>query len=170
LKFIQEYTSFQGDYQDIPNARLVIAGDGPDKTNLVKQAETLKNNVIFTGRITHDEKVKIIKESSFVVFPSVVKGFPMTIIEGFACKRPVLVSDIRPLSDIVKDGSTGLLIPPLFDAELWTEKMIYLFNDVKKQKQLGENGYQELLLNYEIEKITSRIEKLYEGILKNSNV
>jgi glycosyltransferase involved in cell wall biosynthesis len=154
----------------IPKAQLVIVGDGPDKTNLVKQAESLKNNITFTGRITHDEKVKIIKNSSFVVFPSIAEGFPMTIIEGFACKRPVLVSDVRPLSDIVKDGWTGLLIPPPFDAHLWTEKMMYLFNNMNKQEQMGRNAYQELLSNYDIGKIASRIEKFYEDVMRNSNV
>jgi hypothetical protein len=48
--------------------------------------------------------------------------------------------------------------------------MMYLFNNVKKQEELGEAAYQELLSNYEIGKITSRIEKLYEDIVKNSNV
>jgi glycosyltransferase involved in cell wall biosynthesis len=156
--------AFKNVVKVIPNAQLIIIGEGPHKKNLVEEAESLQSNILFTGRIPHTEKIKIIKKSSFMVFPSLIEGFGIAIIEGFACNKPVLVSDIRPLSDIVKDGYTGFVIPP-FDIYAWEEKMIQLFNNRTKQEEMGKNAYQEFLSNYEIEKIASRIEQLYETVI-----
>ena len=136
----------------VPNAKLIIIGDGPFKEELVKEAASIKENVIFTQRIPHDCKVKIIAESSFMVFPSLIEGFGIAIIEAFACKKPVLVSDIRPMSDIVKDNHSGFLISP-FNEEEWANKMIYLFSNVEQQERMGENAYQEFRSKYEIDVI-----------------
>jgi glycosyltransferase involved in cell wall biosynthesis len=147
-----------------PNAKLIIIGDGPFKEELHKEAAPIKENVIFTQRISHDHKMKRIAESSFMVFPSLIEGFGIAIIEAFACKKPVLVSDIRPMSDIVKDNHSGFLISP-FDEEEWANKMIYLFSNMKQQKRMGENAYQEFRSKYEIDAIVTAYQKLYESLV-----
>ncbi len=150
----------------IPNAKLIIIGDGPSKEELLKEAAPIKENVIFTQRIPHDCKVKIIAESSFMVFPSLIEGFGIAIIEAFACKKPVLVSDIRPQSDIVKDNHSGFLISP-FDEEEWANKMIYLFRNIEQQKRMGENAYKEFLNKYEIDAMIIAYLRLYEGLINH---
>jgi glycosyltransferase involved in cell wall biosynthesis len=146
-----------------PEARLIIIGDGPHKDNLVKEAEPIKNAVSFKGRIPHSEKIKLIAESSFIVFPSVIEGFGITIIEGFACSKAVLVSNVRPQSDIVKNGYLGYVIPP-FDVNAWANKIIELFDDKCTQERLGRNAYEEFLSNYEITTVISKIEMLYKAV------
>jgi glycosyltransferase involved in cell wall biosynthesis len=88
----------------IPEAKLVIVGEGPLKGNLVEEAKDLKENILFTGIISHSEKVKLIKSPKFMVFPSLIEGFGIAIIEGFACSKPVIVANVGPPSDTVKDG------------------------------------------------------------------
>src|SRR5215831_10922500 len=128
--------AFKNVVQAIANERLVIVGDGPHKNNLIKEAECIKNNVEFTGRVDDHEKIRIIKSSSFIVFPSLYETFGMIVIESFACKKPVLVSNIRPLSDIVKHGYTGFAIAPS-DIGAWTTMIINLLNDKTKQAEMG---------------------------------
>jgi glycosyltransferase involved in cell wall biosynthesis len=151
----------------IPKARLVIVGDGPYRSNLMRESEYIKDNVTFTGRVSSSEKAKIIAKSSFIVFPSLVEGFGISVIEGFACKKPVIVSDVRPLSDIVKDGFTGYVVPPL-DVSKWAQKMIYLLNDKAKQKEMGNNAYDEFVSKYEIKMVISKIEMLYMSIINDN--
>ncbi|MDQ3967829.1 MAG: glycosyltransferase family 4 protein, partial [Thermoproteota archaeon] len=134
------------------------------KEELLNETATIKENVIFTQRVPHDEKVKTIAESSFMVFPSIIEGFGIAIIEAFACKKPVLASDIRPMSDIVKDNYSGFLIPPL-DEEEWANKMIYLFSNIEQQKRMGENAYREFQSKYQIDAIITAFEKLYDSIV-----
>jgi 1,4-alpha-glucan branching enzyme len=150
----------------IPNAKLIIMGDGPSKEELLKEASPIKENVIFTQRVSHPQKVKRIAESSFMVFPSINEGFGIAIIEAFACKKPVLVSDIRPMSDIVKDNYSGFLISP-FDEEEWANKMIYLFRNTEQQKRMGENAYQEFQSKYRIEAIITAYLRLYESLVNH---
>jgi glycosyltransferase involved in cell wall biosynthesis len=150
----------------IPNAKLIIIGDGLFKEELLKEASPIKENVIFTQRISHEDKLKRIEESSFMVFPSLIEGFGIAIIEAFACKKPVLASDIRPMSDIVKDDYSGFLISP-FDEEEWANKMIYLFSNTKQQKRMGENAYHEFQRKYEINAIIKEYQKLYERVVNH---
>jgi glycosyltransferase involved in cell wall biosynthesis len=150
----------------IPNAKLIIMGDGPFKEELIKEASPIKENVIFTQRIPHDDKLKRIAESSFMVFPSLIEGFGIAIIEAFACKKPVLASDIRPMSDIIKDNHSGFLISP-FDEQEWANKMIYLFSNIKQQKRMGENAYQEFQSKYEIGTIIKVYQRLYESVVNH---
>jgi len=157
--------AFQKVIQEVPNARLIIIGDGQYRSTLVKEASPLGKNVVFTGRISDPEKIKMIKSSSFMVFPSLVEGFGISIIEGFACKKAVLVSDLKPMSDIVTDGQTGYVIPSI-DINKWADAITKLLIDKNKQKEMGENAYQEFLSNYEITKNVSRIESLYKDIRK----
>ena len=151
----------------VPNAKLIIMGDGPFKEELLKEADPIKENVIFTQRVSHDYKLKKIAESSFMIFPSLIEGFGIAIIEAFACKKPVLVSDIRPMSDIVKDNHSGFLISP-FDEEEWANKMIYLFRNIEQQKRMGENAYQEFRSKYEIDAIIPAYLRLYESLVNHS--
>jgi glycosyltransferase involved in cell wall biosynthesis len=150
----------------IPNAKLIIMGDGPFKEELIKEANPIKENVIFTQRISHDDKLKRIAESSFMVFPSLIEGFGIAMIEAFACKKPVLASDVRPMSDIVKDDYSGFLISP-FDEEEWANKMIYLFSNTKQQNRMGENAYHEFQRKYEINAIIKEYQKLYERVVNH---
>jgi glycosyltransferase involved in cell wall biosynthesis len=156
--------AFKSVLEKIPNVKLLIIGDGPYKKQLIEKAESLTNEIIFTGKIEHYEKVEIIKGSSFLVFPSLYEGFGIAIIEGFACKKPVIVADVRPLSDIVKDEITGYVVAPM-DSKKWAEKIIYLLKNSEKQKEMGMNAYDEFLDKYRIEITASKMEKLYSELL-----
>lgn len=149
----------------LPTAKLVIIGDGPQRNKLMEEAHTIKDNVIFTGRISHTEKIQIIKKSSFMVFPSILEGFGIVLIEAFACGKPAIVSNVQPLTEIVKDSFTGLVVPA-FDVKKWAAEIIGLFNEKTKLEQMGKNAYNEYLSKYEIEKTAARLEKLYERVIQ----
>ena len=103
----------------------------------------------------------MIKRSSFMVFPSVLEGFGIVIIEAFACKKPVLVSDVRPLSDIVINDINGYALPLPFDVNSWSERIIQLLKDREKCELMGRNAYSEFVDKYELDKIVSKMETLY---------
>jgi glycosyltransferase involved in cell wall biosynthesis len=148
--------------RSLPNVKLVIVGDGTYKESLRKEAASIENNVIFTGRVTQEEKASALKNSAFMVFPSLHEGFGIVILEAFSCGRPVLVSDIRPPSDIVKNNYTGYVIPA-FDVDEWAAKMIHLFQNTKKQQELGTNALREYYEKYGLENVINEFEKLYQA-------
>jgi glycosyltransferase involved in cell wall biosynthesis len=97
-----------------------------------------------------------------MVFPSLIEGFGIAIIEGFALKKPVLVSDVRPPSDIVKNDYSGFVIPP-FDATAWAERIIELFTDNDKRRRMSVNAFSEFSTKYEISHVIDSMGLLYEA-------
>ena len=152
--------------QEIPDAKLIIVGDGPSKSDLIQQTKLLKleNHIVFKGRVTTETKVQLIKESKILVNPSLIEGFGIVVLEGFACEKPVLVSDSKPLSDLVDDGIDGYILSSN-NQELWAEKMIYLLNDEKKAQNMGLLGRKKVEANYSITYVTNKISKMYNSII-----
>lgn len=147
-----------------PDARLVIAGDGPHKETLQEIAKN-QHNITFAGYVTPEEKSRLLAESNALLFPSIIEGFGLVILEAFAQKRPVLVSNIPPMSDIVEDNKTGMILDP-YDETRWAEAMISLVNNPENAKRMGEAGYQTLHKKYSQELFYEKLIKMYKDILQ----
>lgn len=146
----------------IPNAKLIIVGDGPQKTLLKNEEEklSLTKNIVFTGRVPHKEKVELLKKSSFLVLPSLVEGFGITIIEAYACQKPVLVSEVMPLPEIVENKKDGFTIPP-FDYNMWAEKMVYLLDNPHTAQEMGMHGRIKVEQQYTVKRVVDQLENVY---------
>lgn len=147
--------------------KLIIVGGGPQLKTLQTMVENLhlQNNVIVKGYVNAKEKSKLISESNALVFPSMCEGFGLVILEAFQQKRPVLVSNIPPMSDIVEDCKTGYIIN-FQNEEEWAKKIIQLINHQKDSVKMGQNGYQVLKENYNQELFYNNIIKMYNSILQ----
>jgi glycosyltransferase involved in cell wall biosynthesis len=98
---------------EIPDARLVVIGEGQARAGLeAKTAELrLSDRVTFTGFISEQEKITWLRNSAIVVNSSEKEGWGMTMIEGNACGAVAVASDVPGLRDSVRDGITGRLYP-----------------------------------------------------------
>lgn len=151
------------------NCRFLIAGVGPDEERLKKLAKELgiEKKVIFLGRISNNEKIKLLKESRFLVQPSVIEGFGITIIEAFACKTPVISSNVMPLPELVKDNLNGFTVPA-FGIQEWKKTIKIMLKSPNLCKKLGNNSYKFVKDNYSIEKVVDKLESLYEELINES--
>lgn len=152
-----------------PKLKLVIIGDGPHRDTLEKIARnlSLEQSIEFKGYVTAEEKSRIISESNALVFPSLCEGFGIVILEAYQQKKPVLVSNMRPMSDIVLDGVTGYVLNP-HDEKIWAQHMIDMIKDQKKSEEMGKNGYQRLAAKYNQESMYEKIINMYYETLKMS--
>jgi glycosyltransferase involved in cell wall biosynthesis len=93
---------------------LQIVGEGPDRSALELQArEAGLSGIAFRGRLSGAEVMAMVKGARFLIVPSTwYEGFPMCIVESFACGTPVLCSRLGGLSEIVEDQLTGLHFNP----------------------------------------------------------
>lgn len=151
----------------IPDAKLIVVGDGPMRNKWENLARYLKleNNISFVGRVSHQEKVKLLKESQFLVMPSLIEGFGIVVIEAFACKIPVIASNVMPLPELVKDEENGYLVPP-FGIKEWYEKIIKLLENEKLCERMGKKGRKLVEENYTIQKIAEDVLKMYNKVIK----
>ncbi|MBM2818340.1 MAG: hypothetical protein HW410_22 [Nitrosarchaeum sp.] len=150
--------------KEYPNVKLIIAGDGPHKTTLQEIAKKIKNNVIFMGYVTPIEKSKLLAESNALLFPSLCEGFGLVILEAFAQNRPVLVSDLKPMSDIITHGDTGYVLDPNDESE-WAEYILKLVKNPEESQRMGKNGNVLLKTKYNQEVFYEKLVKMYNDLL-----
>jgi len=95
-----------------PAARLVLAGDGPARAALERQASALglAAQVEFRGWVLPGEVAQVLSEASVVLMPSRTEGLPGVALESAACGRAVVASRVGGLPEIVVHGETGLLV------------------------------------------------------------
>ncbi len=152
--------------KQFPDVKLLIAGDGPHRQTLERLTTKLElqDNISFEGYVTPEKKEKILAESNALVFPSTMEGFGLVMLEAFQQKRPVLVSDIPPMSDIIQDSETGFVIEP-YNEKAWAEKIIHLIKNPSVSDDMGKKGLQELKTKYSQESFYKNLMSMYESIV-----
>lgn len=125
--------------KEVPNAILVIAGDG-ELRNVLEQKVKSKyiENIIFLGAINNIPELLSITDIG--VFPSSFEGFGLVMLEKLAMKLPIVASDIEPFREIVKDKESAFLVS-LDDKKKFVESIVALCKDEKLKEKMGEQAY-----------------------------
>jgi glycosyltransferase involved in cell wall biosynthesis len=99
--------------RQVPDARLVVVGDGPHLAELKLEAARrgLAQAVEFRGYLPAAEKVRALQEAWVLVQPSPKEGWGLTVVEAGACGTAVVAADSPGLRDSVRRDVTGLLVP-----------------------------------------------------------
>ena len=147
--------------------KLIIVGGGPLLEKIQEMIENLglKDNIIIKGYVDSEEKIKLISESNAMVFPSECEGFGLVILEAFSQNKPVIVSDIPPMSEIINHEETGFVLNPNDEKE-WAEYILKLIKNPQESQKMGRNGNQILKTKYSQELFYENIIKMYNDVLK----
>lgn len=110
--------SLQRVVQSRPNARLVIAGDGPERTRIERQIEQagLAAHIRLLG--TRNDVERLLRAVDVFLLTSISEGIPLTAIEAMAAEVPVVATHVGGVGEVVDDRVTGLLAAAGNDAEL----------------------------------------------------
>jgi glycosyltransferase involved in cell wall biosynthesis len=97
--------------QRVPEIRLFVSGDGPQRSELEQLARDLRlTNVSFTGHLAGATLDKLIAAARFTVLPSrAYETMGKSILESFASSRAVVATDLGSRRELIRDGQTGLL-------------------------------------------------------------
>lgn len=146
----------------VAKCKLVLVGDGPEKENIKKLVKDSKldGKVLFTGFLSGKEKVKVFKQSSVFVLPSLSEGFPLVLIEAMAAKLPVVATKVGDIPKLVKSSKGGYLVKAESGLEIG-KALKDLKSNSRKTTQLGINGYNYVKANYSWEQVTAKVEKAY---------
>lgn len=149
-----------------PEISLVIAGDGPHRKSLERLVLDLdvQQNVRFAGYVSDQEKEKLLASSQAMIFPSLCEGFGIVILEAFSQKKPVLVSDVHPLSDIVTDNVTGFVLSP-HDENQWAETFTNMIENPQKSQNMGDTARKELEKTFGFNNMKQGILKMYSDMI-----
>lgn len=124
-----------------PGLKAVVAGDGDDLDRLRDLAGRLgiRDAVEFTGYLTEEKKVELLRRAWFTVTTSLKEGWGLTVIESNACGTPSIAADVPGLRDAVREGETGLLFPH-GDIGALSACMLRLLEDGALRRHLGEGA------------------------------
>ena len=116
---------------------LKIIGDGP-LAGLVQQ--NVSDRVIWLGRQPQDVVQREMQAARFLVLPSVgYEMFPMTIVEAFSNRLPVICSDLPSLRALVTSGVTGVTFPP-GDAAALADQVRWAAENPRAVDELGSRA------------------------------
>lgn len=156
--------SFSDITSDFDNIKLVIVGpdDGflPELKQQVKDLN-LNDKVLYVGPLYGSDKLSAYVDANLYVLPSVYETFPMTVLEAFACGKPVIVSDRCGISDFVKD--VGYVVK--YDE---TELKISILNILKNDalsKKLGEKSKELVKTKFDFNIIIKNVVSIYNNVL-----
>jgi glycosyltransferase involved in cell wall biosynthesis len=125
----------------VPEARLVVVGDGPFLPELKREAgrRGLEHAVEFAGFLPLAEKVRRLREAWVLVQPSPKEGWGLTVVEAGACGTAVVAADSPGLRDSVRKDETGLLVPWGDDAGL-SDALARVLEDRTLRERLAAAG------------------------------
>ena len=127
--------------EKIPEAEFVIAGEGGEKTHLIKLAEKMGSfeKIKFTGKVTEEEKIKLFQKAWVFMNPSLMEGWGITTIEANACGTPTIASNVPGLRDSVSNLKTGILVE-YGNYEIFAQDAIILLQDNALRKEMSLNS------------------------------
>jgi glycosyltransferase involved in cell wall biosynthesis len=148
----------------VPEAVAVLAGDGPDRALLDRQACELglRDRVVFLGQ--RDDIPNILACCDVVVLPSLFEGLPLAVLEAMAATKPVIATDVGGTGEAVLHGRTGLLVPPASPMAL-ASAIQSVLGDPSLARRLADAGLARVRQEFSAEIMTARVMELYDQIL-----
>ncbi len=148
------------------DTQFLLVGDGELRSQLERLIKTykLESKVILAGWRT--DIPEIISILDVFVLTSLWEGLPRVILESFICRKPVVVTNIDGINEIVRDDENGFLFSP-HDIKGMAEKVIFLLENKEKAKKMGEKGGNLIIQSsFNIDVMVREIEALYEAQFK----
>ena len=148
-----------------PDLRLVLAGDGFERPELVRLAERLgiAERVTFLGWVANASLPPYYRAAAVSVIPSLEEGFGIPAAEAMGCETPVVATDAGGLPEVVEHGVTGLVVPR-GDATALAGAIGELLDDPERRRRMGEAGRQRALRHFDWDRTAEQLEELYRSI------
>jgi glycosyltransferase involved in cell wall biosynthesis len=158
-------TAFSKVLRDVPDAMLVIAGDGPEATNLrrlVKKLE-IEGSVLMLGSLPHRRVLKLMAAADVFVLPSLMESFGLVLLEAMMAGAPIVCTRVGGVPEVIENGVNGLMVPPADDDAL-ASAILTILNDRELAKRLSRNGLKIARERFNWEKTARETLVLYESI------
>ncbi len=156
--------AFAGTRAEFPQARLVIAGDGPLRAQLEREATAagLSGSVRFAG--WRDDVPRLLAAGDIFLMPSLWEGFGLVLLEAMAQGLPIVATCVSAIPEVVVDGETGLLVPPR-DVPALREALLTLLRDPERARHMGQAGRQRLATRFSEQGMVDATAALYHRLL-----
>lgn len=146
-----------------PEAAVAVVGGGPLREGLEKEARRwgLGNRVHFLGE--RADAPEILAAFDVFVLPSLWEGLPYALIEAAAAGRPIIATAIDGVREVVRDGETGLLVPPA-EPEALSRAVLRLLGDPGLAGKLGRAAGEAIPPRFGLDRMIRETAALYREL------
>jgi phosphatidylinositol alpha-1,6-mannosyltransferase len=127
---------------EVPNARLVVAGDGDDRARLEAKAAALGSPVRFLGRVSDQALDALYRDCAFFVMPSRDEGFGLVFLEAMRAGK-ACIGGAGAAAEVIEDGVTGLVVDAT-DTGAVEKAVVRLFLEPETRARMGRAGAERL--------------------------
>lgn len=149
---------------DVPDARLLLLGDGDQRTVL----EELTNQRGLTGRVhflgNRDDVASVLPAAEVFVLASVSEGLPLSVLEAMATALPIVAYELPGLLPLVTDGVEGRLVPAGDRAAL-VAAIKELLGDPARRAAMGHAARETVEARFDARAMARGVEDVYENVL-----
>jgi len=148
-------------------ARLVMVGDGSERTNAIHRARSLGvfDRCAFVGK--QPRIVDYLCAADVLLLPSEQESFGLAALEAMACEVPVVASRVGGVPEVVDDGETGFL-SDVGDIEKMADDAARLLADEKFRSDMGRRARESAISRYNTDLVIPRYIEFYEQVLAES--
>lgn len=142
---------------------LVLTGEGPDEKEIRARVDELgiKERVLFTGNIPHDQMPAIHRCLDIAIYASRSESFGVSILESSACGLPVIGTHEGGIPEVIKNTETGFLVRSNNTQSL-SRSIVKYINDAELRKEHGQAGRRFVTQNFQWDHTVKKVIKLYE--------
>lgn len=135
-------------------ARLIIVGDGPDRSFLQQKSEELgiSDHVEWKGHVPYQQLGPLYAKAAVFVLPSVHESFGRVLIEAMSYGVPVVSTDTEGGSEIVRDGITGFIVPKRNPEEM-ARRIVYLLSHPAEAERMGMAAREDVRSRYDARRL-----------------
>lgn len=155
----------------VPNLRLWIMGPLDEDPEYASECFDLVDimkikDVVFTGAVDVKE---YLGRMDFMILTSISEGQPLTILEGYAARKPVIATDVGNCRELIYGeegdtcGTAGILTHIMNTEEL-AQAIVSLAKAPEKRIRMGECGYQRVCEHFRIEQMRQMYRDIYEEL------
>ncbi|MCA9049259.1 MAG: glycosyltransferase [Planctomycetaceae bacterium] len=149
--------------EQVPEIRLLIVGDGPERTGIESEIQRLEIGRVVRLAGTRRDVPRLLAAADVGLLTSVSEGIPLSLIEGMAAERPVVSTDVGGVSEVVDAEHTGLLVPAGDDQAL-SDVLVRLAGDSLLRQKLGAAGRRRAESLFSDRQMHERYAELYRDM------
>jgi glycosyltransferase involved in cell wall biosynthesis len=153
-----------------PSLRMLLVGDGPLRDELQDSLRVrgLAEHVVFAGAVPHEDVPALIRQFDIALapYPALNHDFyfsPLKVFEYMACGVVTVASHCGQLTELIRDGETGVLYPP-GDLNALIAACAGLLNNPKRRSTLGQSAARHVRENFTWDRNAQRAVELARGL------
>ena len=142
----------------------LIAGSGPDEARLREQARKLEIGPQVTFVTNLLDFSSSLQAMDVFCLPSLSQGLGTIMLKAMALGRPVIATEVGGVAKIVRDGQTGLLIPPC-DSHRLSDRMLELLSNPIRARMIGQTAREFVIRDFNVNRMVSETVAAYRRVL-----